>query len=199
MQDESYHHGNLREELLKKAVEVLNTDGFDALSLRALARQIGVSHSAPLRHFPTKAHLLQALADEGGARLVQKARQAATATDARDRLFEMSLAYIEWAQENPAFHRVLRNPEVLRHRSDDLNDRLSEFADLQRAEIRTAQADGWHGNDDPEVLLLHLMSLTAGTAIIATEPSYESPGVRDMNHKTVAASLRLFLGRSDNL
>ncbi len=193
MQDENYHHGNLREELLKQAVDVLNAEGVDALSLRALARQIGVSHSAPLKHFATKAHLLQALADEGGAKLVQKARQAAVAKEARARLFQIAFAYIEWAQENPAFHRVLRSPDVLKHRTDDLNDRLAEFADLLRVEIAQAQADGWRSDEDPDVLLLHLMSLTAGTALIATEPSYDSPGVRNMKTETVAASLRLFL------
>lgn len=194
MQDDSYHHGNLRGELLKHAVEVLSSEGIEALSLRALARKIGVSHSAPLRHFATKIDLLRALADEGVALLVQKAQQAATAVLASERLFQMALAYIEWAQENPAFHLVLRNPEVLRHRSEDLNDRLKKFADLQRNEIALAQAEGWQSSDDPEVLLLHLMSLTAGTAIIATEPSYDPSGVQNMNRASIAASLTLFLG-----
>lgn len=197
MQDANYHHGNLREELLKHAVEVLNADGFDALSLRALARQIGVSHSAPLRHFATKTDLLRGLADEGVAHLVQKAEQAATAASASERLFQMALAYIEWAQENPAFHRVLRNPEVLRHRSDALNDRLKKFADLQRKEIALAQDEGWRSQDDPEILLLHFMSLTAGTAIVATDPSYDPASVQNLQRDTIAASLRLFLVTKD--
>jgi AcrR family transcriptional regulator len=64
-----YHHGNLREALLRRAQEVIRERGVAALSLRELARDVGVSHAAPRRHFADRGALLDALALAGFARL----------------------------------------------------------------------------------------------------------------------------------
>ena len=58
----SYHHGQLREELLRCALEILERDGADAITVRAVARAAGVAHSAPVNHFPSKQSLLTSLA-----------------------------------------------------------------------------------------------------------------------------------------
>lgn len=58
----SYHHGKLREELLLCAFEILERDGADAITIRAVARAAGVAHSAPVNHFPNKQSLLTSLA-----------------------------------------------------------------------------------------------------------------------------------------
>ena len=60
-----YHHGNLRRALLDAALESIAAAGPAALSLRELARRVGVSHAAPAHHFGDKAGLLTALATEG--------------------------------------------------------------------------------------------------------------------------------------
>ena len=60
-----YHHGNLREALLVQAMTTLREGGVEALSLRELARAVGVSHAAPRRHFPDRQALLDALAERG--------------------------------------------------------------------------------------------------------------------------------------
>src|ERR1700744_5277860 len=64
-----YHHGNLRQALLEQAMIALRDGGSDELSLRELARAVGVSHAAPRRHFPDRQALLDALAIEGFRRL----------------------------------------------------------------------------------------------------------------------------------
>ena len=60
-----YHHGNLRQELLRVASVALETVGPRNLSLREISRDLGVSHTAPRRHFADKQQLLDALAREG--------------------------------------------------------------------------------------------------------------------------------------
>jgi AcrR family transcriptional regulator len=60
-----FHHGNLRQELLGRARATLRESGEEGLSLRQLAREAGVSHGAPRRHFPERQHLLNALAEQG--------------------------------------------------------------------------------------------------------------------------------------
>src|SRR3954464_5665118 len=71
-----YHHGNLREELLREGERALESGGAAGLSLREVARAIGVSHAAPRRHFADKQALLDALAEAGFARLTSKLRGA---------------------------------------------------------------------------------------------------------------------------
>lgn len=65
MRDRSYHHGDLRAALLARAEETLREKGAEALSLRELARDLGVSHAAPSRHFRDRRALLDAVALNG--------------------------------------------------------------------------------------------------------------------------------------
>ena len=66
-----YHHGNLRAALLERAEHKLSREGAHTLSLRELARDVGVSHGAPREHFRNKQALLDALAETGFQRLGQ--------------------------------------------------------------------------------------------------------------------------------
>ena len=72
----TYHHGNLRAELLDTAIEQLRENGAEDLSLRALARAIGVSQTAPYRHFADKSELLAAMATRGYRELYAALREA---------------------------------------------------------------------------------------------------------------------------
>lgn len=114
----SYHHGNLREALLTEARKQLIEFGPDKLSLRALARAVGVSQTAPYRHFPDKKALLEALTIE-----VFKEFNAAVWTDANkiedanQRLIEVALAYIEFACDHQALYRFMFGP-LFSHRFD---------------------------------------------------------------------------------
>src|ERR1700676_5159340 len=72
-----YHHGNLRTALLVAAERTVRERGVQDLSLRELAREVGVSHGAPRRHFPDRQALLDVLADAGFARLGAELRSAA--------------------------------------------------------------------------------------------------------------------------
>src|SRR5689334_9130185 len=98
-----YHHGDLRAALLKCAERTLREKGAGALSLRELARDIGVSHAAPGRHFRDKQALLDALALDGYERLNQS---LATAADHPGHSFEermtaLASAYLGFAVEHP--------------------------------------------------------------------------------------------------
>lgn len=62
---EHYHHGSLREAVILRSLDVLEEKGVFALSLRDIAQDLGVSHTAPYKHFPKKNDLLVAIAAEG--------------------------------------------------------------------------------------------------------------------------------------
>ena len=97
-----YHHGNLRPALLGAAERALA--GGKELSLRELAREIGVSHAAPRRHFADKQALLDALALDGFERLGRE--MAASLEDAgpafADRLGALARTYVRFATEHGA-------------------------------------------------------------------------------------------------
>lgn len=105
----SYHHGNLRAALLARAEETVRERGVQALSLRELARETGVSHGAPRRHFGDRQALLDALAEEGFVRLGQAL--AAAVRDAEPgctaRLQALARAYVHFAMRHAALLELM--------------------------------------------------------------------------------------------
>jgi AcrR family transcriptional regulator len=97
--DRPFHHGSLRIALLDRAESVLRERGIDALSLRELARDLGVSHGAPRSHFIDRAALLDALAERGFDRVSQLMRTAAEGRpdDAAAALLAAAHAYVDFA------------------------------------------------------------------------------------------------------
>ncbi|GAB3308280.1 TetR/AcrR family transcriptional regulator [Haliea atlantica] len=110
----SYHHGNLRSALLDTAVEQLEVLGADALSLRALARQIGVSQTAPYRHFEDKGELLAAVATRGYRRLMARLQEAADTTPdcPREQLCTLAHSYVACAADYPEMFKLMFGPAV---------------------------------------------------------------------------------------
>jgi AcrR family transcriptional regulator len=105
----SYHHGDLREALLRAAESELAEKGVEAFSLRGCARRAGVSHAAPAHHFPTADHLLTALAGVGFARLTASMRRhaEAAAPEPEARLIALGLGYIAFAEADPALFKLM--------------------------------------------------------------------------------------------
>jgi AcrR family transcriptional regulator len=108
-----YHHGDLRRALVDTAVRVAEEEGVEALTLRALARRLGVSHAAPAHHFPDRLALLVAVAVEGFDRLADGMEAAAAAhPPGRARLVAAGEAYLRFALDHPALLQVMFGPEV---------------------------------------------------------------------------------------
>ncbi|MGW2992343.1 TetR/AcrR family transcriptional regulator [Streptomyces sp. NPDC001193] len=100
MQERGYHHGNLRTALLEEAERSIVANGAAALSLRELSRGLGVSHTAPRRHFPDRAALLDALAQRGFDALALRLAEAISAAGPsfETRLRAIAHAYVTYAQ-----------------------------------------------------------------------------------------------------
>ena len=96
-----YHHGNLKPLFLKVALEVLESEGLEKLSLRRVSMLVGVSHSAPYNHFPNRQSLLVALAVEGFGRLFTRMRSATDSVGPGDFFSALGQEYFSFAKENP--------------------------------------------------------------------------------------------------
>lgn len=108
----SYHHGNLRAELIEQAVSQLRETPPEQLSLRAVARALGVSQTAPYRHFADKEALLVALSTRGYQRLLgalRGARQAA-GNDGAGQLRAVARAYVDFAAAEEQLFKLMFGP-----------------------------------------------------------------------------------------
>lgn len=110
----SYHHGDLRNALIQEGRLYLEEAGLAELSLRGLARRIGVSIGAPVRHFRDKNELLAVLATQGFVELSDVRRSiAASNLAAGDKLREMMRGYVMFALKNPGLFNLMTGPRVL--------------------------------------------------------------------------------------
>lgn len=115
-----FHHGDLRLSLLAAAARALAARGDAEISLRELARDLGVTHAAAYRHFAAKVDLLAALATRGWVRLgeVVAAGLAADADEeAPERLRRAGKAYLAFAGANPGPYQAMTRAD-LRHGRD---------------------------------------------------------------------------------
>lgn len=101
----TYHHGNLREALLARAMQTLETEGLEKLSLRGLAKTLGVTPTAVYGHFADKTDLLIAVHTQGFKRLreTMAASLAALPAEAKgeDKVRALGLSYLQFAEKHP--------------------------------------------------------------------------------------------------
>ena len=109
-----YHHGSLREAMLGAAERILERDGIAGLTLRAAAREAGVSHAAPKNHFGDVRGLLSELAAVGflrfGAAMVANVREHAPS---KARLAAIGQGYVMFAKQNPGLFLLMFRGERL--------------------------------------------------------------------------------------
>lgn len=152
-----YHHGDLRRALVEAARRLLEAEGPSALSLRAVAREAGVSPAAPYHHFKDKAELLDAVAHEGWELLHTQMAEAKSKAEGREQLTALGIAYVCFARDNPALYRVMydaaRDKEAL---PIDLQDGEKESAYCM---VRDTMIE--HGADPAAAADLELATIAA--------------------------------------
>jgi AcrR family transcriptional regulator len=167
-----YHHGNLQKAMLDAALEIIDEQGTSNISLREIARRLGVSYGAPYRHFPSKDAMLARVATEGFQLylpwLVQKVEAAGS--DPKERLLASGEAYILFAVEHPAYFKVMFPP---------YGTISGEFSELEEAKtkahqvlidcIRACQEAGLVQEGDPMSLALSAWSVVHGLATLLIE------------------------------
>ncbi|MSP49878.1 MAG: TetR/AcrR family transcriptional regulator [Alphaproteobacteria bacterium] len=142
-----YHHGSLREALLQAAERILEQDGINGLTLRAAAREAGVSHAAPKNHFGDIAGLLSELAAVGFERFAATMRMGVRDEDPPDRrLAAIGRGYVAFARAHPDLFLLMFRSErldmsrpALRAAADASARMLSDAVGARRSEaVETA-------------------------------------------------------------
>lgn len=130
-----YHHGALREALLQAAERVLERDGLGGLTLRAVAREAGVSHAAPTHHFGDLTGLVSELAAVGFRQFnATMAISSDAATTPLERALARPKAYVAYAQAHPGMYGIMFRTERLDYSRPSLHEAAeASFAGLAGA------------------------------------------------------------------
>ena len=173
MSREPYHHGDLRQALITAALELISEKTVEGVSLREVARRVGVSHAAPYRHFADKEALLVAVAKDGFQMLhhqLEVAMQSSPANPVKQ-IQDSGIAYIGFALEHPSHYHLMFG--TYRATSAQQNSELElaarqVFMVLVGVIVRGQQAEVIRA-DDPEQLALTAWALVHGWAMLCID------------------------------
>jgi AcrR family transcriptional regulator len=185
----AYHHGDLRRVLVDQAARLVQAEGHPSITVRQVARHIGVSNTAAHYHFHTREALLAAVATRGFQQMTAVLEAAmAEATDARSRLGRLGEAYVRHALEGGRLYQLMFSAETaardvypeLRAASDGM------FALLVDA-IREGQETGLVRGGAPVDAALVAWSAAHGFASLALERRLMLPGLQGRENTELAA------------
>jgi AcrR family transcriptional regulator len=166
----TYYDGDLGRDLLDTALELIARKGPSAVSLRSLARRLGVSHAAPANHFPDKAALFTAIAIEGfellAAAIEDAVRQLGPDATAGQRLGAAGRAYTSFAVGHRAYFEVMWQRDLLHHDDPELAAAGDATFALLLGGVRDAQAEGWAAGTDPHTVAYLAWSVVHGLAAL---------------------------------
>ena len=171
MQKRGYHHGDLRQALIAAGLQLLETREAHDLSLREVARAVGVSPTAVYRHFPDKDALLDALAGEGLRQLGAVQHQAAEAAGGGEQGFiATGIAYVRFAVAHPALFRLTFSATAARNILVEPPEHVPDAMAFLRENARAAAAQT---GIDPHVIAVRAWSIAHGLALLILERQIE--------------------------
>ena len=162
----TYYGGDLRRDLIDAALRVVAAEGPAAVNLRALARELGVSHAAPANHFADKTAIFTAIAEEGFELLWQAIAGVPVDRPAAARLRAAGTAYMTFALTHRAHFEVMWRNDLLRRDDAGLHTAgEATFAQLMDA-VQAAQAEGWAAGAEQRTVAYLAWAAVHGLAVL---------------------------------
>lgn len=170
-----HYHGDLARDLMDAALGTIASEGIDSVSLRALARTLGVSHGAPAKHFRDRSGLFTAIATEAFEMLDHSMRTAsARHDDPLEALRSSGIAYVSFSISHPG-HFIL----MWRRYSYDTSHpplaaaSVATYEHLDRL-VRSAQQSGWMPRSDPDDVVAAVWAGVHGIAQLWRSEVFEA-------------------------
>lgn len=195
----AYHHGDLRHALVEEALLLASEGGPDAVTVREVARRVGVSSGAPFRHFPDRTTLLTAVAEEAMKRFraeILRALEAAGGKGPLDRLRAVGSAYLRWAVRHPTFFEVISSRRLIDFEgSAALRGDNEAVQRLMAGLIEEARLKGEVRDDaDARLIVVTGRALVYGLARMKVDDHYASWGLgADEVERVMDEALGLFV------
>ncbi len=167
-----YHHGNLREAILSESMSWIKKKGVESLSLREIAKKLGVTHSAPNKHFAKKEELLASLIEAGFIQFKKALLEGKKDMDKhpREAFIAMGKSYLRFANENPEMYRLMFSNNI----EDMTNYPACEKAGLESFDVLlssviTLQERGLLRDGDPKSIAFLIWSFTHGYVMLVQD------------------------------
>lgn len=178
MVKESYHHGNLENDLIEAGLKLLSEKGEEGFSLRKVASACGVSHAAPYKHFKDMEALLNAMQDyvsENFADALTKALELYK--DDEDKMVYFGQSYLNFFLENPHyFHFFIRQD----HSEIDLSDINKKSSHKPFEIFRVAVLEEFNKHNVPESVrsktLIRIWGIVHGVTMLSVMQNVEYDG-----------------------
>lgn len=171
---------DLREACLAEAMAIIEAEGVERLSLREVARRLGVSHQAPYRHFPSRDHILAELVARAFAAFARFLDAAPRTDDPAADMGRMGAAYLAYARSHPLEYRLMFGTPLpdWRAHPEMLRQGRHAFSLLCDALRRRAEAQG-EAKGEEAILLdaLFVWSTLHGLAAIRTSATVSGLGI----------------------
>src|SRR5712692_5935219 len=193
-----YHHGDLKRVLIDAALGLVEEGGAEAVSVREAARRAGVSPGAPFRHFPRRAALLTAVAEEAQRRFRAEIEAALSEAPARDplaRFRSFGLAYLRWAMRNPAHFEIISSGRYFDHdQATELSRDNSELIGMTERTLADAFAKGQLRSPDLKRVQIAGRAMVYGFARMNIDGHFPRWGIAEAEaERTAEAILDLFI------
>lgn len=173
----AYHHKDLKAELMKQALKILEKKGVEGLTLREVARAAKVSHTAPYRHFRDKEDILAAIAEVGYNNLAARGRKALENPDPLQGYLEYGREYIAFAAEHPQHFRIMFSGKFENfHIYPELRAAGDAAFGALVAGVARCQAAGIFRAGPAEQLALSAWSYVHGIANLYIDGRFNRPG-----------------------
>lgn len=168
---------DLREACLAEALAIIAGEGVEKLSLREVARRLGVSHQAPYKHFPSREHILAEIVGRAFADFARHLDAHEKSDDPDTDMGRMGRAYLDYASSHPLEYRLMFGtplPDAEQH-PDMMREAKHAFALLRDGLRRKAEAKK-HDISDEQITLdalfiwsgLHGLASISSSSAIAT-------------------------------
>ncbi|GAA1708069.1 TetR/AcrR family transcriptional regulator [Fodinicola feengrottensis] len=174
-----YHHGDLRDALIRATDEILAERGVEGFTLREAARRAKVSPAAPAHHFGDAAGLLTEVAIRG-CETLRAALRASTGADPTERLHAQALAYVRFALDHPGRFQLMFRRSMLKSDDPRLRAALAAAHDELRYAM-SAYLGGGQLDETGRLAVTAAWSLCHGFAQLALDGKFDdaAPAGRD--------------------
>jgi len=194
----AYHHGNLLDALVTAAVELIEMNGVENLSLRDVSKRVGVSPGAPFRHFKSKAELLTAVAEQSMSRVTQAVEKALIACNYDDTIARRAAighGYLDWALGNPTHFQIISSRTLIDFQgSKTLVKQNEDIRQLMLEIVAKGQTTGHIRKDaSPHQVVVNARAFAYGLARMAVDGHFSEWRVTGAPRKAAEQALGFYV------